>query len=85
MIAPRLQGPTENGENYYEVKTKSRDTKIEGCYEKIAFHSVHSQAVGHKYPIYKQTGGQIYLRIDEEKDKRAPWVFADEQNIVLIE
>ena len=86
MIAPRIKGgPAKDGENYYEVTTSSRDNKIEGCYAKIAFHSVHSQAAGHKYPMYKQTGGQIYLRIDEEKDKKAPWVFADEQEIVLYE
>ena len=42
--------------------------------EKTAFHSVHYQAIGHKYPIYKQTGGQIYLRIDEERNINAPWL-----------
>ena len=51
----------------------------------MAYYNVHSQAAGRKYPVYRQTGGQIHLRIDEEWNKRAPWVFADEQNIVLYE
>ena len=85
FLQPWRLGSAEDGENYYEVTTNPQDTQIEGCYEKMAYYNVHSQAAGRKYPVYRQTGGQIHLRIDEERDKRAPWVFADEQNIVLYE
>ena len=74
--APGRYGVTKDGAKYYEVKLKG--ARIEGCYEKINFHSLHSQAKGYKYPIFKQTGGSFYLRINENKE-RAPWIFADEQ------
>ena len=85
MVATGKEGAAVDGENYYEVTTNSQDAKIEGCYRKIDSHNVHSQAAGHKYPMYKQTGGPIFLRIDEDKDRKAPWIFADEQNIVIHE
>ena len=77
VTAPGRNGSVEDGSKYYEVKSKN-DSKIEGCYEKIDFHSVPLVATGHKFPIYKQTGASeaFYLRIDENKDG-APWIIED--------
>ena len=79
---PAEAGAAKDGLEYYEVE--SEDTEIEGCYKKINFHSVHPKASGHKYPIYKQTGGQknVYLRIDVTRDY-APWLFTDKEGNIM--
>ena len=71
------QGAAEDGENYYEVKTNSKDTDLDGCYEKINFHSVHPHTWGTKYPIYKQTSGLFYLKINEDPTFSAQWIFTN--------
>ena len=71
------------GAKYYEVK--SNDRKIEGCYEKINFHNENNKKTGHKYPIYKQTGGHkdfYYLKI-AVNEVFAPWLFTDKKGNVI--
>ena len=56
---------------------------IEGCYQKIDFHSKHQNDSGHKYPIYKQTSGApLYLHIDVTGDY-APWLFTDKVGNII--
>ena len=81
---PGNYGTAKDGAEYYDVKTMPKDTKIDGCYQKIDFHSKHPDAKGHRYPIYKQTGGTFYLKINEEKSG-APWLFADETKNIKYE
>ena len=75
-------GAANDGSKYYDVKSKTGDDKINGCYEKTNFHGVHLQAQGHKYPIYEQISGQngltFYLTIDF-KMEFAPWILIDEK------
>ena len=75
-------GAANDGAKYYDVKSKTGDDKINGCYEKTNFHGVHLQDQGHKYPIYEQISGQngltFYLTIDV-KMEFAPWIFIDEK------
>ena len=69
-----IQGEAEDGFKYYEVE--SEDEKITGCYEKIDRHLLSSDI---KYPIYKQTDGPFYLRINAVE--RASWVFLNQKGI----
>ena len=70
-----IKGAAKDGAKYYEVQSK--DDEITGCYEKINFHSVHDDRPGRKYPIYNQTGGPFYLKINAA-EKGAPWFFLTE-------
>ena len=84
ICAPGIQGASAYGESYYEVKTNSQNTEIAGCYEKINSHSVHPK-ISHivKYPIYKQTSGPFYLKINEDPTFSAPWTFQDEEKNII--
>ena len=88
--APGELGACKDGAQYYEVKfgsgSRSKTNNINGCYEKIDFHSVPLVATGKKFPIYKQTGasGSLYLRIDENKDG-APWIIEDSTSNIKYE
>ena len=80
-------GEAEDGAKYYKVigiGGPGETDNIDGCYQKISFHSVHPEASDHKYPIYKQTGRALYLRINEE-EKGAPWTLADEEKNIKYE
>ena len=81
---PAKDGEAFDGAKYYEVKVKVKydiDTKIDGCYKKINFHNTNKfTTTAHKYPIYKQTGGHFYLKIDVN-EQFAPWLFTDQEGI----
>ena len=79
-------GAAKDGAKYYEVKRGMLNEDVSGCYEKIEYHSVRSEAPGQKFPIYQQTGagGSFQLRIDENK-KGAPWIFADVKSDIKFE
>ena len=66
------------------AKDGGETDNIKGCYEKIGFPSVHPQTLGYKYPIYKQIGGTLYLRINRKK-KGATWIFEDEEKNIKYE
>ena len=67
------------------VEDGGETDNIKGCYEKSGFHSVvHPQTSGYEYPIYKQIGGTLYLRINGKK-KGAPWIFEDEEKNIKYE
>ena len=79
---PGINGTARDGANYYEVKSKDKD--IEGCYKKTNFHNLNPKTPDLQYPIYQQTGGHFYLKIDvaEVSEKKgAPWLFSSEEGV----
>ena len=63
---------------YYKVESKeakSKGNNIEGCYEKINYHSLVSEASAFKYPIYNQTDVQNFLLKVDVRERGAPWMF----------
>ena len=71
--APGELGACTDGAQYYEVKfgsgSRSKINNINGCYEKIDFHSVPLVATGKKFPIYKQKS-PIYRYKSPSDNKR---------------
>ena len=81
-VAPGVrgeQGEAIFGPKYYEVK--SNDEKINGCYKKINYHSLHPNSSS-QYPIYQQAGGPFYLKIHVDREG-APWLFLRNPNKVI--
>ena len=102
QTTPGKPGAAEDGAEYYKVIVipgtggKGETDNIDGCYQKIPYHSIHQgnflgihpDDSGHKYPIYKKktkkTGGALHLRINENKTG-APWTLADEEKNIKYE
>ena len=74
-----IRGAAPNGAKYYEVES-DKIREIEGCYEKISFHSETDLYKNEKYPIYKQTDGQkdFFMKIDVNF-YHAPWLITNKK------